>query len=235
MSRPRVNASSEERDGQRGFLSVPTEMYADREIGARNFRRRSIRDRLGGNVEHFSFSRQNNGKRAREDDGKWKHDLFEDKDVEEGQIVNSQVDSQDLRSKLAQQESRISGRNTRGPNAGMSDLREKLSGPVTQRPPVAQAPGGTELQHRLPSVVRSTSNVAQPERSTPLQKTSGGGDDQTVGGLLHSLGLGKYSITFQAEEVDMAALRHMTDNDLKELGVPMGPRKKILQAVGTHV
>jgi hypothetical protein len=61
------------------------------------------------------------------------------------------------------------------------------------------------------------------------------GDDQTVGGLLHSLGLGKYSITFQAEEVDMAALRHMTDNDLKELGVPMGPRKKILQAVGTHV
>jgi hypothetical protein len=63
MSRPRVNASSEERDGQRGFLSVPTEMYADREIGARNFRRRSIRDRLGGNVEHFSFSRQNNGKR----------------------------------------------------------------------------------------------------------------------------------------------------------------------------
>jgi hypothetical protein len=88
MSRPRVNASSEERDGQRGFLSVPTEMYADREIGARNFRRRSIRDRLGGNVEHFSFSRQNNGKRAREDDGKWKHDLFEDKDVEEGQIVS---------------------------------------------------------------------------------------------------------------------------------------------------
>ncbi len=28
------------------------------------------------------------------------------------------------------------------------------------------------------------------------------GDDQTVGGLLHSLGLGKYSITFQAEEVN---------------------------------
>lgn len=29
------------------------------------------------------------------------------------------------------------------------------------------------------------------------------GDDQTVGGLLHSLGLGKYSITFQAEEVNL--------------------------------
>jgi protein bicaudal C len=53
-----------------------------------------------------------------------------------------------------------------------------------------------------------------------------------VAGLLHSLGLGKYSLIFQAEEVDMAALRHMSDSDLKELAVPMGPRKKILLALG---
>ncbi|XP_028547686.1 uncharacterized protein LOC110095204 isoform X1 [Dendrobium catenatum] len=53
----------------------------------------------------------------------------------------------------------------------------------------------------------------------------------TVGGLLHSLGLGKYSINFQAEEIDMAALRQMGDSDLKELGIPMGPRKKILLAL----
>ncbi|XP_020574837.1 uncharacterized protein LOC110020897 [Phalaenopsis equestris] len=53
----------------------------------------------------------------------------------------------------------------------------------------------------------------------------------TVASLLHSLGLGKYAIHFQAEEVDMAALRQMGDNDLKELGIPMGPRKKILLAL----
>ncbi|GFP98883.1 zinc finger an1 domain-containing stress-associated protein 12 [Phtheirospermum japonicum] len=53
----------------------------------------------------------------------------------------------------------------------------------------------------------------------------------TVSSLLHSLGLGKYSINFQAEEIDMVALKQMGDNDLKELGVPMGPRKKILQAL----
>ncbi|KAI0518952.1 hypothetical protein KFK09_006390 [Dendrobium nobile] len=53
----------------------------------------------------------------------------------------------------------------------------------------------------------------------------------TVGGLLHSLGLGKYSINFQTEEIDMAALRQMGDSDLKELGIPMGPRKKILLAL----
>lgn len=53
----------------------------------------------------------------------------------------------------------------------------------------------------------------------------------TVSGLLHSLGLGKYALLFQAEEVDMAALRQMGDSDLKELGIPMGPRKKIMLAL----
>ncbi|GAB2280399.1 hypothetical protein Dimus_015032 [Dionaea muscipula] len=56
-------------------------------------------------------------------------------------------------------------------------------------------------------------------------------DHPTVESLLHSLGLEKYVISFKHEEVDMHALRQMGDLDLKELGIPMGPRKKILQAV----
>ncbi|XP_068641261.1 uncharacterized protein [Aristolochia californica] len=65
-----------------------------------------------------------------------------------------------------------------------------------------------------------------------VQKTSYLAEEPvTVAGLLHSLGLGKYAILFQAEEVDMTALRQMGDTDLKELGIPMGPRKKILLAV----
>ncbi|TVT98355.1 hypothetical protein EJB05_56359 [Eragrostis curvula] len=43
----------------------------------------------------------------------------------------------------------------------------------------------------------------------------------TVNGLLNSLGLEKYAVLFQAEEVDMAALRQMGENDLKDMGVPM--------------
>ncbi|KZV36155.1 hypothetical protein F511_20287 [Dorcoceras hygrometricum] len=53
----------------------------------------------------------------------------------------------------------------------------------------------------------------------------------TVSNLLHSLGLGKYAINFIAEEIDMAALKQMGELDLKELGIPMGPRKKILSAL----
>ncbi|GAB2214186.1 hypothetical protein Droror1_Dr00018526 [Drosera rotundifolia] len=58
-----------------------------------------------------------------------------------------------------------------------------------------------------------------------------GGEHATVGSLLSALGLEKYVIAFKHEEVDMHALRQMSDNDLKELGIPMGPRKKILQAL----
>ncbi|XP_034699584.1 uncharacterized protein LOC117924944 isoform X1 [Vitis riparia] len=68
--------------------------------------------------------------------------------------------------------------------------------------------------------------------SNIVQKNSYIGDEQpTVDSLLHSLGLGKYAIYFKAEEVDMAALKQMGEHDLKELGIPMGPRKKILLAI----
>ncbi|MCD7449275.1 hypothetical protein HAX54_051015 [Datura stramonium] len=45
---------------------------------------------------------------------------------------------------------------------------------------------------------------------------------ESVDSFLQALGLEKYAITFQAEEVDMAALVHMTDVDLKAMGIPMG-------------
>lgn len=74
--------------------------------------------------------------------------------------------------------------------------------------------------------------VTGPPPASALPNASYTGEQPlTVSGLLHSLGLGKYAIWFQAEEVDMAALKQMGDKDLKELGIPMGPRKKILLAL----
>ncbi|CAN6676045.1 unnamed protein product [Malus baccata var. baccata] len=71
-----------------------------------------------------------------------------------------------------------------------------------------------------------------PPPSSIVQKSSYVGDEQqTVDGLLHTLGLGKYAIIFKAEEIDMAALKQMGEHDLKELGIPMGPRKKLLLAL----
>src|SRR4029079_2251196 len=48
---------------------------------------------------------------------------------------------------------------------------------------------------------------------------------------LARLGLTKYAETFAAHEVDFEALRHLSDDDLKELGLPLGPRRKILAAL----
>ena len=48
---------------------------------------------------------------------------------------------------------------------------------------------------------------------------------------LARLGLDKYAEAFTANEVDFDALRHLTEDDLRELGLPVGPRRKILAAI----
>ena len=48
---------------------------------------------------------------------------------------------------------------------------------------------------------------------------------------LEELGLGKYADAFEENEIDVEALRHVTDDDLKEIGVGLGSRRKILAAI----
>jgi hypothetical protein len=48
---------------------------------------------------------------------------------------------------------------------------------------------------------------------------------------LEGLGLGKYTEAFAENEIDLDAARDLTENDLKELGIAMGPRKKLLRAI----
>ncbi|XP_061355500.1 uncharacterized protein LOC133300027 isoform X2 [Gastrolobium bilobum] len=87
----------------------------------------------------------------------------------------------------------------------------------------------------LPPVTAKPHLGQLPPSSSVAQRASYVGDEQqshqTVDDLLSALGLGKYAILFKAEEVDMTALKQMGENDLKELGIPMGPRKKILLAL----
>jgi hypothetical protein len=46
---------------------------------------------------------------------------------------------------------------------------------------------------------------------------------------LATLGLEKYSDAFIANEVDLATLSHLTDQDLRELGLPLGPAARSSQ------
>jgi class 3 adenylate cyclase/tetratricopeptide (TPR) repeat protein len=49
---------------------------------------------------------------------------------------------------------------------------------------------------------------------------------------LEELGLGEYAAAFEAEKIEVGDLPDLRDDDLKALGLPMGPRKRVLRAVG---
>lgn len=102
-------------------------------------------------------------------------------------------------------------------------VQVKRSIPETSRPSVFMSKTVVPVDSSQ-SVFRALPEAIQKIPYMPEEKL-------TVSGLLHSLGLAKYAINFQAEEVDMAVLRQMGDGDLKELGIPMGPRKKIMLAL----
>jgi len=52
-----------------------------------------------------------------------------------------------------------------------------------------------------------------------------------IAAWLSSLGLAKYATTFAKNEITPEVLPHLSDADLKALGLPMGPRKLVLAAI----
>ncbi|MED6171436.1 hypothetical protein PIB30_040733 [Stylosanthes scabra] len=207
-------------------------MYADRvDSGVR----RSAKERLNGNTLTDSSRppRQITGKRQRQDD-KWEHDLFDDDDG--SRITNRKVTSHDLRLKLQKKGLQPATQSGRSSAPNVRDLRERLSGTMTVQPKNIDPPKSKVVAKPSSKSVGVEAPAAQAKRqSNSVPKKLPQKADITVDDFLQSLGLEKYLITFQAEEVDMAALNHMTDEDLKAMGIPMGPRKKILLALESKV
>ncbi|XP_061674424.1 phospholipase DDHD2 isoform X2 [Syngnathoides biaculeatus] len=56
-------------------------------------------------------------------------------------------------------------------------------------------------------------------------------ENDTLEQILTRLGLQQYTPTFKAENLDLESLALCQENDLKDLGIPLGPRKKILKYV----
>lgn len=209
-------------------------MYADRVAEGT---KRSIKERLEGDMEEDLGQRRKPVlKRQRQVDDKWKHDLYEGD--RESPSSKSRVGPKDLRFKLQRkvpQQTFQTGKAT-----GVRDLREKLSGimhsPATNMdPPKAKAAPESSIPAKksatpVEASVQETKKISNPTYSEKKAKQKLQ-SESSVEVFLQSLGLEKYIITFKVEEVDMAALMHMTEADLKALGIPMGPRKKILRAL----
>ncbi|KAH6558198.1 hypothetical protein KP509_1Z073900 [Ceratopteris richardii] len=116
------------------------------------------------------------------------------------------------------------------------------SSAVTSAPSMKHAPTIVKPSVSLPkttTVVKptTTSAVKPPASNTKPVTTSKaptGAAGMTIASFLQSLDLSKYLITFRAEEIDMSVLRVMKEDELKELGIPMGPRKKIALALAAQ-
>jgi hypothetical protein len=52
-----------------------------------------------------------------------------------------------------------------------------------------------------------------------------------IGAWLRGLGLGQYEGSFRENEIEADVLPELTETDLEKLGLPLGPRKRILKAI----
>ena len=55
---------------------------------------------------------------------------------------------------------------------------------------------------------------------------------QEIADWLKTLGMSEYAARFAENRIDFSILRDLTDQDLKDLGVVLGDRRKILRAIG---
>ena len=49
---------------------------------------------------------------------------------------------------------------------------------------------------------------------------------QQIADCLEKLGMSEYAQRFAENKIDVSVLRHLTDQDLKDIGVPLGHRRK---------
>src|ERR1700751_5937030 len=54
---------------------------------------------------------------------------------------------------------------------------------------------------------------------------------QQIADWLEKLGMSEYAQRFAENRIDFSVLRELTDQDLKELGVVLGDRRKMLRAI----
>src|ERR1700741_5216351 len=55
---------------------------------------------------------------------------------------------------------------------------------------------------------------------------------QQIAHWLEKLGMSEYGERFAKNRIDLSVLRDLTDQDLKDLGVVLGDRRKMLRAIG---
>ena len=71
--------------------------------------------------------------------------------------------------------------------------------------------------------LRQRQRLSPSRRKCP--RLSIGGADMDIGQWLNGIGLGQYEALFREHEIDAEVLPDLTEADLENIGVPLGPRK----------
>ncbi|XP_077210637.1 uncharacterized protein LOC143846105 isoform X2 [Tasmannia lanceolata] len=203
--------------------------------------KRSVKDRLGTNFNTWKLNEdlQTSIKGQHQIDTKRDHDFSRE-------IIQIRRGVPDNLSSMVLQEDLPRSSNNQTP----SNLRE-MHGKILRISRLEHTKPISSVRRAVPDDLTATIMQEDPPRSSknqaillaqkPVTQSASipSTTDQTkkaeltVAAFLQRLGLSKYNFTFQAEEVDMFALKHMDDQDLKQIGLPMGPRKKILLALSS--
>ncbi|XP_048465156.1 SEC23-interacting protein [Rhincodon typus] len=114
------------------------------------------------------------------------------------------------------------------------DLLANQTGSSSPGNPTLLASNGTVKDPIIPDEAQENQDCQDPEVSDEL-KDEQEEDILTLPEALESVGLSEYLSTLEKEEIDMESLLMCTVDDLKEMGIPLGPRKKIANFVKERV
>ena len=80
---------------------------------------------------------------------------------------------------------------------------------------------------------RTLDTFASPKDDAPslLRRTRVGRPVAQIADWLEKLGLGQYAKVFADNDIDVSVLPHLTDQDLKDLGISLRHRRKIFAAI----
>jgi class 3 adenylate cyclase len=96
-----------------------------------------------------------------------------------------------------------------------------------------QLPFLTHLRHAASTEgsYNFSRSIAKLSAVVVADKSARGPPMQQIADWLEKLGLSEYADRFADNKIDVSVLPHLTDEDLKEIGVPLGHRRKIFAAI----
>src|SRR5262249_2799091 len=106
---------------------------------------------------------------------------------------------------------------------------------VVWEEPFAPGKSGSLLSPAVYYASNLSDKLRRPGREVGRDKVSprsGGAAMQEIADWLEKLGMSEYAQPFSEHKIDVSVLGHLTDQDLKDIGIPLGHRRKILAAIG---